>query len=599
MLISLNSHFKQTVQIYKSSDIQLNNPNFDYICQIVSNTRRYYLEIRKIGSKAIECYHGQYDPSTEIRTTLYGIMQVIQHVIQYDQKKINLLLELQHPNAGHQLHSYQLNNKCDENVDLIEELFKSRNITIYYKFKQKFEQEFENQLNSSLSSHFSNDSVVALNENASNLNDKVSSEIITLDSFKYAYLQNNNQTFDYICRIFSNQISNYFEIQKTGSETVECYHGQYDPTTETRNTLFGIIRILKYINNKCCILLQTNNHNAGQQMNKFQKNILNQSNKQIANYDLLQQIFQYHGIQMYYKQTHQFENEFVIKLNAILTNKHEDKPVIQEIDCEVNSKLDNQSIKSSVYTQLNESINQQELSTSVKQNVKPLDSSISGSNNQNYQSVLSSVNKSSLQKPNNQSNILVPNKSPIQELNPNSNSIKCSENSVLSNQSFNSTQSLSNKSSQHSSKEFITNLAEQLDLSNLSNGLTKKVQEIAQSSIQENNSNVNCQQASNQQDIISIVSSSHSQSIKSIHSTSLSNKSSQEPQNITEHSNLKINQNNSHFLSGSNSLENEIEPQVTKIFEFQNLSAEQQKTVRKVLMEMDVSFQLLKSAQNQ
>ncbi|CAL6043447.1 Hypothetical_protein [Hexamita inflata] len=37
---------------------------------------------------------------------------------------------------------------------------------------------------------------------------------------------------------------------------------------------------------------------------------------------------------------------------------------------------------------------------------------------------------------------------------------------------------------------------------------------------------------------------------------------------------------------------NELEPIVTKIFEFQNLTAEQQKQIKIVLLEMDVSFQL-------
>ncbi|CAL6080083.1 Hypothetical_protein [Hexamita inflata] len=40
----------------------------------------------------------------------------------------------------------------------------------------------------------------------------------------------------------------------------------------------------------------------------------------------------------------------------------------------------------------------------------------------------------------------------------------------------------------------------------------------------------------------------------------------------------------------------ESEPIMTKLFEFQDLTAEQQKQIRKVLMEMDVSFQLKSSA---
>ncbi|CAL6093101.1 Hypothetical_protein [Hexamita inflata] len=449
---SNDQFIKRKYDQFKLKQSQINqiqyNFTFDYKCQIVSDEAGFYLELLNCGENTIQCFQRRFHKSNIYRTTLFGILCALQYIepgclIKFILKNQYTAYFLKYFNN---ISTFE--NVMQNNIDLLEKIVQYNQIKFCFKVKINFEQRFTDRLelnkeNKSLKYYdcgFSDNLTIDQNQNEQLVSsNQITSENNSITIFKRSDVKLNKPNFDFICQIVSNKTRFYLEIKKQNDNTIQCYHGQYDTSTETRITLYGIIQSLQYvtqIKQQYCILFILQYPNAGEQILSYQ------SNKQfLINSDLLQKIFEFHDIQFYFQRKCKFESIIMQQLNISLSSHYSDH-----------------SSHTDVQDQSSQNISYQESS---------------------------------------------------------------------------STQNESNQQ-EHSTK-------------------------------------------------------------------SLSNNSNQEPQNISEHhSNLKINQNKSSFLlSGSNSFENEIEPQVTKIFEFQNLTTEQQKTVRKVLMEMDVSFQLLKSAQNQ
>ncbi|CAL6043543.1 Conserved_hypothetical protein [Hexamita inflata] len=557
---------EQSLQTYS---IIYTKSKFDYICQIVSDESGFYIELQNCQTNIITCYQRRFHRSNINRTTLLGILCALWHITpnssikfmlqnlevamylkQYSCKSADQMLKIRNRDIISKIVQYQDIQFCFRAHSQFEDILYIRLKINKQCTKQKFYDLGSgiqiNQIDDSkfdwVENNVFNKSNEQINDNSPilDLSQKVEeNKLNALNSLKSC---KQNPNYDYICQMVSNDTKYYLELQKTGNQQTECFHGQHDLPDANRTTFHGIIRVLEQIEPKSSILFILLNKYVGNQIIRFQQTMKTQKNQ-----DLQQEIYnKYEDVLIYFQQTVDFDERFFKTLNQNVSSGNTDETSIEPVSEPAHIYLSNAMLNT--FT-----VNRETIQSSNQIPTGCTDFNLSHSFNKEISEHSPQEDNVDNLQPRNE-----PNESLVDAKRNFSDKIKDKSAAIIESGYCNSFKD--NKNSEQS---------------------THTVSGVGDAQINQIQSNIN--------------STNHSIN-KDQHSEN------QQLQVINQQS-LAFNSNNSqHSTSFENgfeylSLNSSEDPVVTKVFQFKKLTVFQAKQFCKVLLEMDLPFQLRKKTE--
>ncbi|CAL6043515.1 Conserved_hypothetical protein [Hexamita inflata] len=136
--ISLLKYF-QIQQQFKRFKLDYVESDFDYTCQIISNSSAFYLELQTTQTGDIQCFYRAFHSSNENRTTLFGILCALKH-IQDQNCSVQFLLQ---NNSVIRQFNFRIKNSSAKmpNMDLVMQILQHIN-KFSFKSKKHFDERF-------------------------------------------------------------------------------------------------------------------------------------------------------------------------------------------------------------------------------------------------------------------------------------------------------------------------------------------------------------------------------------------------------------------------------------------------------------------------
>ncbi|CAL6093099.1 Conserved_hypothetical protein [Hexamita inflata] len=565
---------EQSLQTYS---IIYTKSKFDYICQIVSDDAGFYIELQNCATNIITCYQRRFHRSNINRTTLLGILCALWHIApnssikfmlqnlevavylkQYSCKSADQMQQIKNQDIMSKIVQYQDIQFCFRAQSQFEDIFYIRLKINKSSTKQKFYDLGSGiQINSIDVSKFDwvennvfNKSNEQIDDNSTSLehNQKIEENItVKLKTSKTSKSSKQKPNYDYICQIVSNDLKYYLELQKTGNQQTECFHGQHDLPDANRTTFHGIIRVLEQIEPKSSILFILLNKQVGSQIIRFQQTMKTQTNQ-----DLQEEIYnKYEGVLMYFQHTLDFDERFFQTLNQNVSSGNTDEASLEPVSEPAHIYLSNAMLNTLT-------VNQETLQTSHQIHTDCADFNLSHSFNKENSEHCPQEDK-------------VDNVQPRNEHNNSLVDAKCNSLDKLQDQSVVIIESgyfLSLKDNENS--EHTTHII---------SGVGDAQNNLIQSNLNSTNHSINRDYSEYQQ---------NNQNTNQSNQTQKMNNS----QLLTSFENANLSFNNS-----NNNSESSEDPIITKVFQFRKLTVFQAEQFCKVLLEMDLPFQMRKKTE--